>query len=284
MKPAHQIHFEKRTNRRAARPRAKAVPRAIASLAALALGMALITGSAAGSQRRVLTASFGGASSTTVDPYPLSNTELCQDGHNFCQARIAVDTTLGHPSSGDVYVGDPNNRRVEKFSPSGTFILMFGKDVNKTKIEEAGSTEAERNVCTAASGDTCQQGTEGTGPGAFVGKLLAVAVDSSPDSSSGDIYVANTTKVPVGTNKGEGAGEGVVTKFNENGEVISSWGVAGELHGSGQPFGSFGGLTVDPSGDLWVYGTTEEERAGGGGVNELPLPLVFELDESGSLV
>jgi hypothetical protein len=284
MKPTQLFHSRDRTAQRASRLRAKVVPWTVAQLAALVLGMALLTGSASASQSRVLTASFGGASSTPVDPYPLSNTSHCQDGnHVACRKRIAVDTTLGRPSSGDVYVGDPNNHRVEKFSPSGSFILMFGKDVDKTKVEEAGSTEAERDVCTAASGDTCQQGAEGTGPGAFVGKLLAVAVDGSSGSSAGDVYVANTTKTHV-DKKGEGAGEGVVTKFDENGEVISSWGVGGQMQGSGQPFGSFGGITVDAAGNLWISGATEEEEGSGGSVRVLETPLVFELDEAGSLV
>lgn len=282
MKFAHLSHFKDRTVRRAAWLRATALPSALASLAALALGMALLTGSASASRGRVLTATFGGASSNPVDPYPLSDTVRCEDGHFSCRKRIAVDTTLGRPSSGDVYVGDPNNHRVEKFSASGNFILMFGKDVNKTKVE-ANSSEAESDVCTAASGDTCQQGTEGTGPGAFVGKQLAVAVDGSGGPSAGDVYVANNTKNPEESKRGEGAGEGVVTKFDENGEVISSWGVGGQLHGAVQPFGSPNGITVDPAGNLWIYGTAEEEELGNN-AKFLPRPLVFELDEAGSLV
>jgi hypothetical protein len=252
-------------------------------LVASVLAVALLTGSASASQRRVLTASFGGASSITVDPYPLSNTSRCQPPGGNCVKRIAVDTTLGRPSSGDVYVGDPNNHRVEKFSPSGSFILMFGKDVNKTKAEEVGSTEAERDVCTVASGDTCQQGAEGTGPGAFVANLLAVAVDGSSGSSAGDVYVANTTKDPV-SKKGEGAGEGVVTKFDEDGKVISSWGVGGQMNRAGQPFGSFGGITVDTAGNLWISGATEEEVNPGPGASFPAAPLIFELDGTGSLV
>lgn len=285
MKPTHLFHSKDRTVRHAARLPAKVVPWTVAQLAVLALVMALLTGSASASQSRVLTASFGGASSATVDPYPLSNTSECQDRSSnvACRKQIAVDTTLGRPSSGDVYVGDPNNHRVEKFSASGNFILMFGKDVNKTKVEEASSTEAERDVCAAASGDTCQQGVAGTGPGAFVDRLLAVAVDSSSGSSAGDVYVANTMKNPV-DKKGEGAGEGAVTKFDENGEVISSWGIGGQMHSSGQPFGSIGGDTVDASGNLWISGAAEEEQGSGGQVTVGATRLVFELDEAGSLV
>ena len=69
-------------------------------------------------------------------------------------------------SAGNVYVVDRNNHRVQKFTSAGQFVWMVGGDVNKTAVEAAG-TEAERNLCTAASGDECQAGTEGTGNGQF---------------------------------------------------------------------------------------------------------------------
>ncbi|HWW66767.1 MAG TPA: hypothetical protein VNY83_02175, partial [Solirubrobacterales bacterium] len=37
---------------------------------------------------------------------------------------IAVD-----PLNGDLYVGEPSNRRVQKFTPSGQLLFMFGRDV-----------------------------------------------------------------------------------------------------------------------------------------------------------
>ena len=55
---------------------------------------------------------------------------------------VAVDNS-GGPSAHDIYVTDTANHRVEKFSPSGKFILMFGKEVNETKVKAAAS-EAER--------------------------------------------------------------------------------------------------------------------------------------------
>ncbi|HEU4905520.1 MAG TPA: hypothetical protein VFT19_05330, partial [Solirubrobacterales bacterium] len=61
---------------------------------------------------------------------------------------VAVD------SSGAVYVVDFSNRRVQKFDSEGNFVLMFGGQVNKTKVEEA-APAAQQNRCTAASGDVC---------------------------------------------------------------------------------------------------------------------------------
>ena len=44
---------------------------------------------------------------------------------------VAADSTAGS-SAHDIYVTDPENHRVEKFGPSGNFILSFGKGVDQT--------------------------------------------------------------------------------------------------------------------------------------------------------
>jgi hypothetical protein len=60
---------------------------------------------------------------------------------------IAID-----PTSGNVYVGDLLNARVQEFTDAGEFVLAIGKGVNAT---------TGGNLCTAASGDVCQAGSEG---------------------------------------------------------------------------------------------------------------------------
>ena len=76
---------------------------------------------------------------------------------------VEVDQT-----SHDVYVTDPPEHRVEKFSPTGEFILMFGKEVDQ-------STGGD--VCTAASGDICKAGASAASPGGFE-QPTYLAVDS----------------------------------------------------------------------------------------------------------
>lgn len=92
---------------------------------------------------------------------------------------------VGIDSSGNVYVVDLGNRRVQKFDSEGHFILMFGGEVDKT---------TNANVCTAASGDTCGAGVEGTGNGFFgalkVGSYIAVGPD-------GEIYVGDQNRIQV---------------------------------------------------------------------------------------
>ena len=157
---------------------------------------------------------------------------------------MAVDSSSG-PSDGDVYVTDPANHRVEKFGPAGEFILMFGQEVNESAVKAAG-TEAEKDVCTQASADVCQVGASGSSPGDFTSPAF-VAVDNSA-AGDGDLYVGDT-------------GDGIVSKFDSAGGLISAWGNNGS---GGSPNGQLGGftalqgITVDPSGNLFVAGTATE--------------------------
>jgi hypothetical protein len=211
-----------------------------------------VTTSAHAGQARLFTGSFGDESTTVSDPYPLN--ELGGGGYNV--GSVAVDAGK-NPSEGDVYVVDAANHRVEKFDASGHFLLMFGGKVNKTAVEE-GRPQPEQDVCPAVGhvGDVCQDGTAGVTPGSFASSAPMVAVDSSSGPSSGDIYVADTA---VG-------GDDKVTKFDEYGRVISTWGSEGQLDGSTVvsplpgPFRTLQGLAVDPAGNLWVF-TEPEARA-----------------------
>ena len=146
---------------------------------------------------------------------------------------VAVDNSAG-PSTGDVYVTDPGHFRIEKFDSTGKFILMFGKGVNETKDNTPSSTEAEKNVCTAASSDTCKAGVSGSTPGAFTTPQW-VDVDGSSGPSAGDVYVGDT-------------GDGIISKFDESGNLLVTWGTKGQLSG----FGGLNGIAVDPTGNLFI--------------------------------
>jgi hypothetical protein len=87
---------------------------------------------------------------------------------------VAVDNDPLSPSYGDVYVADHGNNRVDKFSQSGSFISMFGKEVN----------EDGADVCLA--GEKCRAGKGGKGSGEFEVMGEAIAVDSSGDVLVGD--------------------------------------------------------------------------------------------------
>jgi hypothetical protein len=98
-------------------------------------------------------------------------------------AGIAVNTDPTSERQGYLYVADGGSKRVQIFTSAGEFVAMFGWDVNKTREEEAGATQAERNICTAVSSDICQAGKTGSGAGQFAGpQSLAI------DPHTGDVY------------------------------------------------------------------------------------------------
>ncbi|HEY3829623.1 MAG TPA: hypothetical protein VGL57_10555 [Solirubrobacteraceae bacterium] len=96
---------------------------------------------------------------------------------------VAVNDDAKSPAEGNVYVTDKGHHRVQEFTAAGMFVAMFGWEVNKTKVQ-AHATQAERNICTAASGDTCQVGVSGLGAEAF-NAIFSVTVDPN----TGNVYV-----------------------------------------------------------------------------------------------
>jgi hypothetical protein len=150
--------------------------------------------------------------------------------------RIAVDQ-----ATGDVYVADRGNNRVDKFDASGNFILTFGRAVDQT---------TGGDVCTAASGDTCQAGTFGGGAGQLKAPEF-VAVDNSGGASAGDVYVGDLGGTFIESPAAR------VSKFDSSGAWLST------NEGRSAPRGRIGGgedlsgLTVDPGGNLWAYAASE---------------------------
>jgi hypothetical protein len=82
--------------------------------------------------------------------------------------QLSAPTGVGVDSSShNVYVVDPNNFRIQKFTPGGEFLLTFGGGVNQT---------TSGDICTAVSGDLCGAGSDGTGEGEFSSSNLYVGV------------------------------------------------------------------------------------------------------------
>jgi NHL repeat len=132
--------------------------------------------------------------------------DACRPGRESSIAggfAFPADVTVA--PDGDVYVADRNNYRVQELTASGGFVLMFGAEVNQTKVEEVkakGATPTqgeieEEDVCTAASGNVCTQGVRGGAAGAFK-EPASVAVDPA----SGDVYVLDGDRVDEYTAQG----------------------------------------------------------------------------------
>ena len=190
--------------------------RAWGTLALSLAALALIVSPAQAAVSHGFSNMFGSASSTPVDPYPISS-----------PTDVEIDQTTN-----DIYVTDPGNHRVEKFDSAGTFILMFGKGVNQT---------TGGDVCPANPGDICQAGSSSSAPGGFMTPAY-LAVDDFP-GGQGDVYVADT-------------GDNLVQKFDSAGQIISSWGAGGQKSGTDTDISSFSRLwgiaAGGPNYDLYV--------------------------------
>jgi hypothetical protein len=151
----------------------------------------------------------------------LANVNSAPAGKLSSSHGVAVD------SAGDIYVVDQVVRRVQKFNADGEFVLMFGGGVNKTKVEDPSATPAERNVCTAASGDVCQAGTTGNAEGEFGAWVIGSFIGVGPADT---VYVGDANRIQ---------------RFNPDGSVKAP---PIDLAGSG----FVESLAVDPSGDLFV--------------------------------
>lgn len=166
--------------------------------------------------------------------------QFSEDGE-FVQAVGALGTAGGKLSapagvavdgSGNVWVADTGNNRVEQFNQKGEFVLVFGKDVNKTKVT-AGAPESERNLCTAASGNTCQAGVAGSAAGQLKAPQGIAA------TSGGNVWIADT-------------GNSRLQKFSPAGSLINN------ISGYGSEAGKLkepASIAVGPDGSIWVADT-----------------------------
>ena len=185
---------------------------------------------------------------------------------------VAVDSNPLSSSAGDVYVvqaGETN--RVEKFGPSGEFLLMFGGDVNKT---------TSGDVCSA--GEKCQRGTAGDANGEFeelssAGQVIAIG-------PGGSVYVGDRARVQVFEPSGDwretislaglsSTGDVTALAVNEAGDVfvkdsgapgVQEFEPGGVERGTQFDAGSTAitGVALDGSGDVFVgefSGTDEKE-------------------------
>jgi hypothetical protein len=168
-------------------------------------------------------------------------------------------------SSGDVYIADRNNNRVEEWSKEGEFLRAWGWRVDKEKPEE------KLQTCTTITG--CLAGRAGAGAGQL-NHPSGVAVDSDPLSPSvGDVYVID-------------AGNNRVEKFGPDGEFILMFGGEGSADGKFEGLGNrqLASIAVDSDplsasvGDVYVGDANRVQRFSEAGVYEATLLAGAEID------
>ena len=195
----------------------------------------------------------------------------------------AGDGTLNQPrgiavdqDTGDVYVVDTVNFRVDVYSGDGTFLRAFGWDV----VESGpGDTGAGYEICVAAEGDVCKKGVMGSGLGQL-GGVISVNVDEiteagratgiaiSPadgDPDSGQVFVA--------TADGAASSHSRVSAYSLDGADPSN------IESPDFDFGGIGNfisIAVDSRGILYIdnldggIARYDSRNANGGGVGLLP--------------
>jgi hypothetical protein len=177
-----------RRHSRAALTQGRLLGRHFAASFVLALVVAgLLAASASAKETDAFKSSFGAA------------------GHGAGQLELTEHSAVAiNLTSGDTYVADTGNHRIDEFSSAGSFVRAFGADVGGAGV----------NVCTT----TCAEGTSTSEPGGFESPTF-VAVDNSSGPSKGDVYVADPAAKAV-------------SKFTAAGTLVSSWGNGGKLTGT----------------------------------------------------
>jgi List-Bact-rpt repeat protein/Big-like domain-containing protein/NHL repeat-containing protein len=170
-------------------------------------------------------------------------TSTCQTGlYGGAAGQLYYPTGVATDGSGDVYVADGDNARIDEFSAAGAFIKAYGWGVS----------DGQRQFETCTS--TCEAGIEGAGAGALEGlpvSELTVATDSS-----GDVYVADSANERIDEFSAAGAfikayGWGV-SDGQQQFETCTSACQAGiPGSGAGQLFDPKG-IATDSSGDVYV--------------------------------
>lgn len=168
-------------------------------------------------------------------------------GFDRSLATVAVDST------GAVYTFEAGtsvgggNFRVQKFTPSGEFVLEFGGEVNETTSE---------NICTAASGDDCGPGTEGFAAGFFAPGYVCSSIGTCTVSSNRAqvLAVGPDDRVYVGDRQR-------IQVFADSGAYETSIPTPGEVAKA---------LAVDDAGNLYVAFQPKSTASGGGQFQSLP--------------
>ena len=158
---------------------------------------------------------------------PEGVTNMFEGGRGTGKGEFDSPTAMAVDPSGNILVADTGNGRIEKFSPTGTFVTSIGQfeAPNGIAIDHTG------NIYVAEIGSkhrVQKLGPDGTfiaqwAPGLYGPRRITIGPDDS-------VYVVDS-------------GHNRIVKFSPDGQVLASWGSEGS--GDGQ-FKGFSSVAVDP--------------------------------------
>jgi tripartite motif-containing protein 71 len=129
------------------------------------------------------------------DPGICTVAASCQAGtQGGVGGQFSNPNGIATDSTGNVYVADSDNNRIQKFDSSGNFLRAWGKNVNGGAVF---------GICTVAA--SCQAGTTG-GLGGDLSFPIGIATDSG-----GNVYVAESNNSRI-------------QKFDSSGNFLRAWG------------------------------------------------------------
>lgn len=217
---------------------------------------------------------YGSTTTTSYAPTTTNPLDCFNDGAFLYPAAIAID------NSGNIYVADSGNNRVQKFNSSGEFVSKIGSEQRSDNGGSYGgnnegefndprgvAVDASGNIYVSDSGNNRVQKFNSAGEfqtlwgndeggsyggsygGSDEGELnypMGIAVDSN-----GNVYVADS-------------GNDRIQKFNTSGGFIDQWGLfISDNYGGGYPsygsgdgeFSHPAGVAIDSSGNVYVSDT-----------------------------
>jgi DNA-binding beta-propeller fold protein YncE len=159
---------------------------------------------------------------------PENVTNMFEGGKGAGKGEFNSPTAISVDSNGNVLIADTGNGRIEKFSPTGTFVTSIGQFEAPNGI----ATDRGGNIYVAEIGSkhrVQKLAPEGRfiaawTPGLYGPRRIAIGPDDS-------IYVVDS-------------GRNRIVKFSPDGQVLMTWGSEGS--GDGQ-FKGFSSVAVDPT-------------------------------------